>query len=244
LQTKHQLRDAASEWKQKHEVETSRCQELMKQLDQRDVEHMTLKNELREARTRIQDGLREKERLERTVQDLRSRRSPAPESPTDWYSPATEAGDQRGSTTRPGLREFKLGRVDSAKASQPPQSQSIFSKRSSSLGIQTVLATENHQPAAEDALLLELVNAKTAEAVARQELEEVKAKLDSLRKMLHGGAGTPPGRGSFGEGNVVSAAGPTVSTAKTPPESSKATVATVSVGFFSGWGKKRHETLN
>jgi len=32
LQTKHQLRDAASEWKQKHEVETSRCQELMKQL--------------------------------------------------------------------------------------------------------------------------------------------------------------------------------------------------------------------
>jgi hypothetical protein len=238
LQTKHQLRDAASEWMQKHEVETSRCQELMKQLDQRDVEYKTLKNELREARTRIQDGLREKERLERTVQDLRSRRSPAPESPTDWFSPATEAGDQRGSTARQGLREFKLGRVDSTKASQPLQPQATFSKRSSSLGIQTILATENHQPAAEDALLLELVNAKTAEAVARQELEEVKAKLDNLRKMLQGGAGTPPARGGFGEGNTVSAAGPTAPTTKTPVELPKAAVATVSVGFFSGWGKK------
>lgn len=238
LQTKHQLRDAASEWKGKHEIESSRCQELMKQLDNREMEHTTLKNELREARTRIQDGLREKERLERTVQDLRSRRSPGPESPTDWYSPPSEAGDPRGSTSRQGLREFKLGRVDSAKASQPLQLQATFSKRSSSLGMQTVLATENHQPVAEDALLLELVNAKTAEAVARQELEEVKAKLDTLRKMLQGGAGTPPARGSVGEGNGTSTAGPTASTVKTPAESPKAAVATVGGGFFSGWGKK------
>jgi hypothetical protein len=104
--------------------------------------------------------------------------------------------------------------------------------------MQTLLATENHQPVAEDALLLELVNAKTAEAVARQELEEVKAKLDTLRKMLQGGAGTPPARGSFGEGNVVSAAGPTAATVKTPVESPKASGATTSGGFFSGWGKK------
>ena len=238
LQTKHQLRDAASEWKQKHEIETSRCQELMRQLDHREMEHNTLKNELREARTRIQDGLREKERLERTVQDRRSRRPQAPESPTDWYSPVNEVGDQRGSTARPGLREFKLGRVDSTKGSQPFQPQATFSKRSSSLGMQTVLATENHQPVAEEALLLELVNAKTAEAVARQELEEVKAKLDTLRKMLQGGASTPPARSSLGESNVVSAAGPTAATAKTPTESPKAAAAPASGGFFSGWGKK------
>jgi hypothetical protein len=238
LQTKHQLRDAASEWKQKHEVESSRCRELMKQLDNREMEHNTLKNELREARTRIQDGLREKERLERTVQDLRSRRSPAPESPTDWYSPASEASDQRGSTARPGLREFKLGRADSAKASQPLPPPATFSKRSSSLGMQTLLATENHQPVAEDALLLDLVNAKTAEAVARQELEEVKAKLDTLRKLLQGGAGTLPARASVGEGNVVSAAGPTASAAKTPTESPKAAAVNATGGFFSGWGKR------
>ncbi|KAI5301486.1 hypothetical protein KEM56_001671 [Ascosphaera pollenicola] len=40
-----------------------------------------------------------------------------------------------------------------------------------------------------DALLAELVQSKTAEAVARQELEEVKAKLDGLRRLLnHDGA--------------------------------------------------------
>jgi hypothetical protein len=238
LQTKHQLRDAASEWKQRHDIESSRCQELMKQLDNREMEHNTLKNELREARTRIQDGLREKERLERTVQDLRNRRSPAPESPIDSYSPASEASDQRGSTTRAGLREFKLGRVDSVKASQPLQPQAPFSKRSSSLGMQTVLATENHQPVAEDALLLELVNAKTAEAVARQELEEVKAKLDTLRKMLQGGAGTPPARGSVGESNAGPAAVSAAATAKTPTESPKAAAAVAGGGFFSGWGKR------
>ena len=239
LQTKHQLRDAASEWKQKHELEMSRCQELMKQLDNREMEHNTLKKELREARTRIQDGIRDKERLDKTVQDLRSRRSPAAESPTDWYSPASDAADQRCSTVRPGgLREFKLGRVDSARPSQPLQPQTTFSKRSSSLGMQTLLATENHQPPAEDALLVELVNAKTGEAVARQELEEVKAKLDTLRRMLQGGAGTPPARSSFGEGSVVLAAGPITAAARTPTESPKAAVATASGGFFSGWGKK------
>ena len=236
LQTKHQLRDAAAEWKQKHDIEVTRCQTLTMQLDKREMEHNTLKNELREARLRIQDGLREKDRLERSIQDLRSRRSPAPESPTDWYSPSSELGELRMPSTRPGLRELKLGRFDSAK--QVPQV--AFSKRSSSLGMQAVLATENHQPAAEDALLLELVNAKTAEAVARQELEEVRAKLDTLRKMVQGGAGTPPARGSFTEfGTLPPNLGSLGLTAKTPGESPKGPVApTATGGFFSGWGKK------
>lgn len=104
--------------------------------------------------------------------------------------------------------------------------------------MQTVLAMENHQPAREEALLLELVNAKTAEAVARQELEEVKAKLDTLRKMLQRDAGSPTTRGNLGESNTVSAAGPPAPPAKTPTESPKAAGATATGGFFSGWGKK------
>ena len=82
------------------------------------------------------------------------------------------------------------------------------------------------------------MNAKTAEAVARQELEEVKAKLDTLRRMLQGGAGTPPVRGSVGESNVGPAAISAASTAKTPTESRKAVTAIASGGFFSGWGKR------
>ena len=232
LETKHQLRDAAAEWKQKHDVETSRCQALMRQLDARETEHNALKSELRDARARIMDGHKEKEELKRTVQDLRSRRSPAPDSPTsDYFPPTSDYTDTRNPvTTRPGLREFKLGRVDSSKMGM--HTQSAYSKRSSSLGMQTVLATENHQPPTEDALLLELVNVKTSEAVARQELEEVKAKMATLRAMLQPGAGTPTGRGSLTEGVATSA-----TTAKTPGESPKGTGA-VSGGFFSGWGKK------
>lgn len=57
--------------------------------------------------------------------------------------------------------------------------------------------------------------------------------------MLQGGAGTPPARGSVGEGNGGSASAvSTASTAKTPTESPKATAAIVGGGFFSGWGKR------
>jgi hypothetical protein len=43
-------------------------------------------------------------------------------------------------------------------------------------------------------LLLELVNAKTAEAVARQELEEMRARFDGMKRVISGSPGiaTPP----------------------------------------------------
>ena len=49
-------------------------------------------------------------------------------------------------------------------------------------------STEGQTPAPEDALLLELVAAKTAEAMAKQEAEEAKAKLEALRRVLTGSA--------------------------------------------------------
>ncbi|KAI5359354.1 putative Rab-GTPase-TBC domain-containing protein [Septoria linicola] len=52
-----------------------------------------------------------------------------------------------------------------------------FSKRTSSLATQEVFATTQHEAVPEEALLLELVNAKTAEAQALQELDEVKKAL-------------------------------------------------------------------
>ena len=233
LQTKHQLRDDAAEWKEKHEIETRRCLDLMKLLDERESEQTMLKDQLKDARTRAQDGHRENQRLERTVQELRSRKVPVPESPGDCSSPSSETADQRPSSTRPGLREFKLGRIEG------PKSSSSFAKRSSSLGMQTVLATENHQPASDDALLLELVNAKTGEASARQELEEVRGKLESLRRILGGGASTPGTRGSPIDGsNALSGSSSANATAKTPGESPKGTTSATAGGFFSGWGKR------
>lgn len=60
-----------------------------------------------------------------------------------------------------------------------PQSERavVFAKRTSSLATQAVLATPEHEPVPEEALLLELVNAKTAEAQAHQEVDELRRQL-------------------------------------------------------------------
>lgn len=238
LQTKHQLRDAATEWKDKHDIEAARCQELMKQLDERENERAALNNQLRDARRQAQDENKEKQRLERVVQDLRqSRKSSIPPSPTDFYSPTSPISenvpDNRMSTTKGGLREFKLCKADST-----------FSKRSSSLNTQGVLSTANHEPATNDALLLELVTAKTAEAVARQELEETKQKLDGLRKILSGPMKTPAiPRSNTSESTgepATTPPAPAVGSAGDSPKTAPSTAA--SGGFFSGWGKRTTST--
>lgn len=59
-----------------------------------------------------------------------------------------------------------------------------FSKRTSSLAAQAVLSTPAHQPPAEEALLVELVAAKTREATAILERDEMKQQLDRMRRLL------------------------------------------------------------
>jgi hypothetical protein len=227
-ESKIQLRDAVSEWKEKHEVEVSKCRDLMRQLDEREVEHHTLKEQLRDARARVQDAHRDKQRLERTVSELRSRNNSVPDSPADLYTPVTEFPDLKLPPPKnSGLRELRLGRPEATRS----PSVGPYSKRSSSLNTQTVLATENHEPVSNDALLLELVNSKTAEAVARQELEETKAKLDALRKILGGTSASPTTRGSSTE-----SPSPSPGTKEAPKASHAASASTG--GFFSGWGKR------
>jgi len=230
--TKHQLHEEVLRLKEQHREEASRSAQLSRQLTERDREAAQVKDELREARSRIQESHRDKQRLEKAVQEFRNRKSTVydsnPESPT---STTSEYFPSAG-----GLRELKLGR-----AAQSPVSLSTpaFAKRSSSLSTQAVLATVDHKPANEDALLLELVNAKTAEAVARQELEEVKGKLDSLRKLL-GGQPTSPGAVSGHRPSPSSPALTYLSTTRSPQETLKSTapVAPSGGGFFSGWGKR------
>lgn len=233
VQSKHQLRDAVAEWKDRHEAEVTKCLELTKQLDERECEHSSLKEQLREARSRIQDAHRDKQRLERTVSDLRSRNQSVPESPSDLYTPVTEFPDLRLPAAKAGLRELRLGRPEQSRSS----SVGPFSKRSSSLNMQAVLATENHESVSNDALLLELVNSKTAEAVARQELEETKGKLDALRKILSGSTSSPAARASPLESPttlVSNTASPVVKEPTKPAHTASASTG----GFFSGWGKR------
>lgn len=221
-QTKHQLRDDLDQWKNMYSVETGRCLDLTRRMDEHEQENSSLREQLREARGRIQDGYRDRQRLERTVRDLRNIKTPTPDTPPESYgSPTSEKGENTG-----GLRELKLARSASTKSTRR---STTFNKRTSSLGLQNVLATDNNRPPGEEALLLELVNAKTAEAVAKQELEEVKGKLDSLRKMV-GGSSRGLGRSSTAENRNSLLGLPPISKAPTEPPAS-------SGGFFSGWGR-------
>lgn len=255
VQTKHQLREDVRFWKDQHSLETTRSAALSSQLTDLGTDNARLLEQFREARTRMQDAHQVKQRLEKQIRDLKSGRSSAYDPYTsDEYSPITiEIPESRSG----GLREFKLGRSDSG--SPRSQTAPVFSKRSSSLGIQTVLATEDLKPSGDDALLLELVGAKTAEAVARQELEEVKAKLDSLRRLLGDNGPTSPAiisshRPSPSEPCVMknpnmtssSAAIPSRTAATKPGAQDGLKVAspppTSSGGFFSGWGKRTVST--
>lgn len=198
FETKEFLRDSLARSKEQLHLETTRSQALSRQLTERDTELSSAKDTIRETRHRLQESYVEKQRLEKTIQELRlNARKPSlqwsaensPETPPSLSRSDTADTAASSVSTTTGLREFKLGRSGSVKQQQ-------FAKRSSSLATQAVLATENHAPADSEALLLELVNAKTAEAVARQELEELKARFESMRRML--GVVTPSAGGSPG----------------------------------------------
>jgi len=233
-QSKHQMREDLRLWKAQYDVEVTRSSDLTRQLANEKAENARVLEQFRDMRTRMQDAHRDKQRLEKTLQDMKTRRFS-----TDSEFESMPATPVDVPSAPGGLRELKLGRSGSLRSSTAPVL--AFSKRSSSLGISTVLATEDHKPASEDALLLELVNAKTAEAVARQELEEVKGKLDSLRKMIGGGpaaAAATSHRPSASEACVPKSMSATTSlkpleTPKMAPPS-----ATSAGGFFSGWGKR------
>ncbi|KAL9131450.1 MAG: hypothetical protein Q9217_000598 [Psora testacea] len=233
-QTKHQMREETKLWKGQYDVEATRSADLTRQLAEERAENARIIEQFREMRSRMQEAHQDKQRLEKMIAELKIRRY---STESDFESvPATPVDTPPASA---GLRELKLGRSGSLRSNTG--SAASFAKRTSSLGIAKVLATEDHKPPAEDAVLLELVNAKTAEAVARQELEEVKSKLDSLRKMLGGG----PSFANHGHRPSPSEpcntrSPPGISPSRAAPELPKLTPPsnTGSGGFFSGWGKR------
>lgn len=245
LQTKSELRDDLRLWKDQYEIEASRSADLLRQLSDQEAENARVLENNRDLEHRVLNAQTDKQNLEKMIEGLRSRRQSMTESFADSYSPLHSP--DTNSPTQRGVDGYGYSRAGSTPG--PNASAPIFSKRSSSLGIQAVLATEDHKPLPDEALLLELVNAKTSEALARQELEEVKGKLDSFRKML-GGTGPSPilnghrstpsepcfSKGSStspkaAEGGPLSAAGKDGLKVVTP-------ATTPGGGFFSGWGKR------
>ena len=252
VQTKHQLREGVNLWKGQYEAEASKTSDLSRQLADLKTENNRLLEQFRVARTRMQEACQDKQKLEKFVHDLKSHRS----SVSDGYTDDSPVSPDTPEVRPGGLREFKLGRAGSFRS--PTPTTPVFAKRVSSLGVQAVLATEDHKPPAEEALVLELVSAKTAEAVARQELEEVKGKLDSLRRLLGSSSPTSPAvlsshRASPSEPFASKGSGQSIANtlrlvpSKEPPVDKHTAVtpspsASSSGGFFSGWGKRTAST--
>ncbi|KAL8655938.1 MAG: hypothetical protein Q9210_000576 [Variospora velana] len=240
-QTKYELREDIRTWKDQYEIEATRSVDLLRQLADQEAENARVLDQFREVRSRMQESQKDKQKLQKTIEELKGRKTSSVDSVADVCT-LTDTGESR-MLAAGGLRDFKLGRAGSVPSLTAPLP--AFSKRSSSLGLQAVLATADHKPLADEALLLELVNAKTAEAIARQELEEVKGKLDSLKRMIGAASPSSPLNGhrpSPSEPCVARAVrnnGPPstgISASRAGQEFLKvATPSPSGSGFFSGW---------
>jgi hypothetical protein len=214
FETKEILRESLSRTKEQLSNETIRAQSLARDLHDRESDLQLARDALRDTRHRLQESYSTNQRHEKTIQDLRSnaRKGSLPwglsggstDSPPESAPSLTRSNTaDSGLSTTSGLRELRLGRTPSLKSAQPQ----MFTKRSSSLATQSILASENQTPVQDEALLLELVNAKTAEAIARQELEEMKNKFEGMRKAMGvktTSTGSPP---SVGGGGILAGIG-------------------------------------
>lgn len=260
-QTKTQMRDDVSRAKEHLRIEQTRTQDANRRALDLEEEIKTIKEQLRESHAHVRNLHNDKQRLEKQVHSMRVRASDSTnDSAGGWLSRAPST-----KSTAPGLREFKLNR------SKSTPSQITVNKRTSSLLMidpkepmppaptsaprDSTSATSPQKPPPADeneALLLELVEAKTAQAIARQEADEAKQKLEQLRKQM----GLPPGdqpaaaqapaasvMGMFRSFSSPAAeATPPANKAAAPvvaaPTPAPAPAPAASGGGFWGWGRK------
>jgi hypothetical protein len=178
----------------------SEVSELRARVSEEFKERQRLEHTVRElqAQARV---IERRELLTRTENNERPTLSRADSNDNRRISVQTFSGSSGAAS---GLRELKLGRRESsssvpslrnqratsqtrqsppATAVSPPPTTVTFGDRTSSLNAQVALTPEpDREPTADESLLLELVNAKTAEAQARQEVDELRRSLAVQRR--------------------------------------------------------------
>lgn len=248
LQSKSQLRDDLARSKEQLANERSKTQALNRELMEKNHEIQGLLDRVKESNTHTRNAHADKQRLEKQLQELKNRKSSA-SSMNDMHQEQLSEWPSR-SSNHGGLRELRLGRPSSGRS----PSQPTFSKRTSSLNMamshpENDVLTAPPSPTKElpdtDSLLLQLVQAKTNEAMAKQEAEEAKAKLENLRKMLGMGTGESPSAlghrpsPSLPQNFVGGMLGkPTPRVDVVPPPNP----APAAAGGFWGWGKRTGST--
>ncbi|KAI1151864.1 rab-GTPase-TBC domain-containing protein [Nemania diffusa] len=239
LQTKSQLRDELARAKEHLTIEMSKSQEYNRRIDELSQETTNLREQLRESHAHVRNLHQDKQRLERQVHSLRVRASAETPSTTPdaggWFSNTSlSTGNANASTAgnNGGLRELKLGRSKST-----PSTQASFAQRSSSV---LRSQTEPSPPSDYDTLVANLVHAKTAEAIARQEADEYKQKLETLRKACGIAPGDTPGSAASTStpgvmGLFALSRTETGSSARSAPTAASSVTSNTGAGGFWGW---------
>lgn len=254
LQSKSQLRDELARSKEQLIFEVSKSQELSRRLNEMEQDVLSLKEQVKEGHSHIRNAHQEKQRLEKQIHDLRSRKTPVATP-----NVATSAGESEWPKRGSGLRELRLGRTNSNSSQS-----TTFGKRTSSLNTQVpniendspifISEASSTPPAVDiDALVAELVQAKTAKAIAEQEAEEAKAKLDNFRKLLgiqssdSLGHRSSPSQPNIEKSVTLGAFSTYMSrtsesrTAASPPVTTPSS-STSAGGFWGAWGKRTVST--
>ncbi|KAI6459501.1 hypothetical protein MCOR16_010622 [Pyricularia oryzae] len=208
VETKTELRDQLARTKEQLNNELAKSQDQSRREADLQQEISSLKDQLRASQSHVRTAFQDKQRLEKQIHSMRARASaventsPPDQSAiggaTEWFGRANGTGAGAAG----GLRELKLGRSLStpSQASQAGSGSPPSLKRASSIFTTTsargpgsresLVPPSTSAPSSEhEALLLELVQAKTAEAIARQEADEAKQKLKALRESLGVGPG-------------------------------------------------------
>lgn len=261
LQSKAQLRADLAHAKGQLGMEVSKNQDLARRLLDCEREVSKLNEQVREGHAHVRQGQAERGRLEKVVSELRSRGPSAGSRDDGDEGDRTDWSRRASAHSSNGLRELKLGRQKSTRspAGGPggfaKRSSSLYtsmvvgedeeippvplSPGAASLHAPSLAPSLSGQGGQggggggdNDALILELVQAKTAEATARQEAEEARGKLEALRRMVSGNGNT--GGGGGGSPLERQDSPGARSGGGTPP----AAAAAATGGGFWGWGKR------
>ncbi|KAG5992870.1 hypothetical protein E4U43_003638 [Claviceps pusilla] len=253
-QSKSQLRDELTSTKEQLVIAASQSQELSRRVHEMDQEVSSLREQLRERHGHVKSLHQDKQRLEKQIHSLKVRISSS--SATESVDRDVET-DWAGKGRNGGLRELKLGRSKSIPSQTPgykkrmsslPQHQGALSINGSGgsggSGGYSETGSSHHD---HEALLSELVQAKTAEAIAKQEAEEAKQKLEAFRKAYgmssaepHGTATSPTALGAmavFGRltGQSATTTTPPIEQAAKSPTTTTNNGVSPSAGGFWGW---------
>ncbi|KAI1437966.1 rab-GTPase-TBC domain-containing protein [Xylaria sp. CBS 124048] len=231
-QTKEQLREELARAKEHLTIEKSKSREYDRRIDELGQEAKGLREQLRESHAHVRNLHQDKQRLEKHIHSFRVRASAETPSTTldagGWFSGGFSGGS--GITgNNGGLRELKLGRSKST-----PNTPAALVQRPVSL---MPVQTESTPSSEFDSLVADLIKAKTAEAVARQEADEYKQKLESLRKSY--GLAPSDAQGASGTGMAglfaLSRTETSSSVKSAPPIGTSVSSSNSSAGGFWGW---------